>query len=89
MHFVQTHTVARSQLFDTQALLFREGHQEVAFCGETVTLCLGTQERWILKRPKCAHRQLSFVDSQLHICKYIIYMQIYLFLDAVCTHTLN
>ena len=74
-HFVQTQTVARSQqlfchLHTTQAIFWDS--KGLHFVEKQLHFAKRTQDRWILKRPKCAHRQLSFVDPQLHICSLML-----------------
>ena len=70
-----TQTVARSQqlfchLHTTQAPFWDT--KGLHFVEKQLHFAKRTQDRRILKRPKCAHRQLSFVDSQLHICSLML-----------------
>ena len=78
-HCVKWHTVAHTLYRDTQWLVHNSysvtytvtpfwDTRGLHFVEKQLDFAKRTQDRWILKRPKCAHRQLSFVDPQLHIC---------------------
>ena len=56
-----------SETHSQQLACHQEAPLKGAFYGETVTIVWKTQDPCILKRPKCAHTQLSFVVPQLQI----------------------